>query len=1168
MLKLLNRISWIISILIWIQLIWSLWLYYIWYEWNIILWIILWFFLKKLLLSENFIKERLEFFANSIKDNYMNLELKPEKTKVQVTEPEFKLEKIEKLEITDEEIKEEINTNKEPLVVNTRKERISDLWNSNKYIKAEKTALDIFFEKLSFYIKDFFSTNLLAKLWWILVFLAVVYFLKWFVWELWEIIWPVWRITLWIIIWFITYFIWVKIHSNYENEGLILMWTWILINFAVILWWRYLVWDWWYLAETTTFIFLILNSVFWVITSLVYKSNTLLLFSFIFAYLNPFIIWAESNGQPYTLIWYSLIVSLWALFTWRREANLSLVIMSFIFWNLLFLIAPFSDSIWWSSKIILTSIFSLITIIAINKFKWLNLWSNKALLYTFIGTYIYIILNLLNSTSYVSWEYLSVLSETSWFIVYNLILLSLFIFSIKIISNIKNSNSSINLILLVPLILLIWILFSWNLILSPFVLVWTILIYLIWFIFIQSFSTIFSFIYFWFLGVFIFMINFDLSPISWNSVALNSTEFFSLIISSIIFLFSSYYYSKKEQLGNLFSIWTIWTIFILAPIIVNKFYFMDEGTVPANIIEYYLSIIAIFIFALSNLILPFINKNLLKKENLNNLVIWSLLWALFFSFQIYNYWEIHFKWVTEGFAFLALAIVYFIQAYFIANKLWIENIKSDENLKNIIYNFLWISISLFSVSVAFVFANHPEIITTTWLFEATILYFFYSKNWSKKIYTAATVLFIIWLTKFWVLVDVVRSQEYFFLISFIVILSSFLLNLKFINTLSKNKEWWHNIHHIWHVIWMIIMWILLLEIIPSTWTGWSIIWISIFITLLWSFYAKFNFNFLKRVFILIISLVAIFHIYEIESIFRILERRDLNILKILQYTTTFVLISNIFIWKKLNNTISKWFNKVLIIILSIYSFIISNMFIIDLFGDIFGYFTLTIYWWLIAASLLVYGIQRDITKYRTVWLYFLTLTSAKIFLFDVWQIWETNSRVAVFAILWVIYIIISTLYTKRFWNNLLWEFRLSNLKDQSEQDSSKINKEVERIKKNSKKQEEKKVEKKVESTEINSDQIINKSIKDIDISDIKAVNFIFKDWSNIKIRAISTVKISKLIINELDWLQKFKAWELEDIFKYVKLNYKSELSKDNYEKIIKILSKFVKEGWEVELINK
>lgn len=601
-----------------------------------------------------------------------------------------------------------------------------------------------------------------------------------------------------------------------------------------------------------------------------------------------------------------------------------------------------------------------------------------------------------------------------------------------------------NFILFLPLILLVWILYSWNLIFTPFILTATIITYLIWFTFIQNLSNIFSYIFFWTLAVFILIFNLDI-VLLWGKSGINSTEFITIVFTSLIFLFSSYYYSIKENLSNLFTIWTIWTILILSPVIRNDGEFMNY------------SILAISIFALANWILPFVNKNLIEKsKNLSNLIIWSVLWALFLSFQIFNFWEIHFPWITEGFVFLSLAIIYFIQWYLIANKLWVEKIKKSNDLKNVFYSYVWINISLFSVAVAFVFSNHPEIITTTWLFEATILYFFYSKSENLKIFWAATILFIIWLTKFWILIDLVNAKEYMFFISFSVILTSFILNLFFINKVENKKSlstkdfstlennWIHNFHNILHLIWMWIMWLLLIKIIPSTWHGWNILGISIFITILWSFYAKFNLDLLKKAFIALITIVWILHIWEISQIFWKLSRDELEYLKIIQYIVSAIIIANIFIWNKLNipNLTSPLknsnnYNKILLIIISIYSFIISNIFIIDLFENIFWDFTLTIYWGLIAASLLIYWIQRDIIKYRTIWLYFLALTSAKIFLYDVWQIWDTNSRVAVFAILWVIFIIISTLYTKKFWDNLLWEFSLDNLKSKNHKINSK-----------------------------------------------------------------------------------------------------------------------------------
>ena len=1049
MLKLLNRFAWILSILIWIQISWLFWFYYVWNFWNIIVWAIIWIFIKKLLLSENYLNERLEFFADSIKRNYIWNENSSISNKS--NSPIIPLNKIEKnieekeipIDLEKFEEKTEINTNfnttnslKSDTENNTF--QVEDLENSKNYTQAKyvPNAFDIFFEKTWTYIKEFFSTNLLAKLGWILVFLAVVYLLKWVFLNMG----PVAKLILWIFVGFWIYGTWVKIHWKYENEGLILMWIWILINFAVILSWRYLVWDWGYLTEGTTFLFLILNTVFGVLTSLIYKSRTLLIFSFIFAYLNPFIIWAQPNWEPYTLIWYSLIVSLWALFLSQKNNSIILFIISFIFWNILLFIAPTSDTSWEMTKLIALNFFNIIAI-------------------------------------------------------YN---------SIKFSDKYK---------------LIIELTFAW-------------VFFIIW----------------WFIV---------------NITSNSSTIYLLAILSSLIFLFYSYFLSKKKS--YLFPIWTIWTILTLAPLIVNNYQFAEglQNSAPSNILQFNLSVLAIIIFAIINLVLPFINKKLFEKHNLSNLVIWSLAWAWFFAFQIYNYWEIHFSWLTEWLWFLGLAIIYFIQSYLMISKLWIENVKNDDNLKNIFYTFIWISISLFSIAMAFIFSNYPEIITTIWLFEATILYFFYSQTSSQKIFWAASVLFIIGLTKFWILLDIVHRWDFKFLISFVIILASFILNLFFINKAKENNS--HNFHHFFHLIWMAIMWWLLLEIIPSTWHGWSMLWISIFITILWYFYSKFNFNFLKISFLVIIWLFSALHIWELHSIFYLLEKDNLEYLKIMQYVVSGIIISSYLIWNKFNK--NKNYNKTLLIIIAIYSFIISNLYVLDLFENIFGYYTLTIYWGLIASALLIYWIQKDIIKYRTIWLYFLTLTSLKIFLYDVWQIWDTNSRVIVFAVLWVIFIVISTFYSKRFWDNMKWEFSLDNLK--SENNSTKNSKtkspKISSNEKNTNKKDTNNKYKKEESNLEKKEFIINKNIKKIKVWDTKSVQFIFNNNEKISIRATNLIKIVKLVIKELDWKTIYKKDELSSIYEYVKDNYKSEISKDNYNKIIKILERFVKEWWEIKL---
>jgi hypothetical protein len=62
-------------------------------------------------------------------------------------------------------------------------------------------------------------------------------------------------------------------------------------------------------------------------------------------------------------------------------------------------------------------------------------------------------------------------------------------------------------------------------------------------------------------------------------------------------------------------------------------------------------------------------------------------------------------------------------------------VKTKINFRNIVYSYLFISISLFSLSIALVFSNNPEIISTVWLFEATILFYFYHQTKEDKIGT-------------------------------------------------------------------------------------------------------------------------------------------------------------------------------------------------------------------------------------------------------------------------------------------------------------------------------------------------------------------------------------------------------------------------------------------------
>jgi hypothetical protein len=73
----------------------------------------------------------------------------------------------------------------------------------------------------------------------------------------------------------------------------------------------------------------------------------------------------------------------------------------------------------------------------------------------------------------------------------------------------------------------------------------------------------------------------------------------------------------------------------------------------------------------------------------------------------------------------------------------INSVTKKEDSKNIIYSYLGISISLFSIAIFLIFSQHKDVVASIWFFESTILYFFFKRLKDIKVYLAAMVLFFI-----------------------------------------------------------------------------------------------------------------------------------------------------------------------------------------------------------------------------------------------------------------------------------------------------------------------------------------------------------------------------------------------------------------------------------------
>ncbi len=804
--KLLNRFAWILSLVFWFILAFII----IWIDtgslrsddifFSAFWWALLSLFIKRLFLWEAFINSRLEYFKTKILEdpihnsygelNWADFTSEPtsfEKESLLDSEFHGNISKTNKyndwLEILDNDYTvEELIDNKPDYSIATQE---------NKVEKIDHTPwiFETYMSKIGEYIKDFFATNTLAKIWAILIFLAVVYFLKWVAGYFWEVIWSVWRLIIGFIIGFSTFWIGVYLHWRWnKNEWIILIRLSILINYGVILSWRYLIgedniWADWFLTEGITFLLLIFNTVFGVVTSLVYQSRTLLIFSFIFAYINPFIIWASSSGTPYTLLGYSIVVSLWGLFLSTKTSAENLVKQEvnsthynlllygvFILWSILIVLAPFTTETDWVVKVFSSVTLSAASIYAFWNSKWPSTKENNSwLVVLFIWAYSFIFLLLL------AWGFHEgLLLNIYSYLTYIIVLLWFFCCSMLLFK--KDSwNQLLQCLLFVPLIIFLGIILSGQ----AFSIIWLLIVFLAMYLFcfwlLQSFfTTIFSYCYFILVGVFIFLTYISLIS-EW--VVFRIPIFIATIASGFIFLFSTYFFSFKKWLSYLYSIWTVLSIILLAPVLVftstitwlNSWDIIETGivTTPFHV---NVSVLTVVIFALSNWVLPFINKNLIQStKSIENLIIWSLAWVLFIAFELYNFWWIYFPWVAQWLTFTILAIIYFIQSYLVVQKIWSiqEALWDDEklsntSLKNVFYTYAGISLSLFSFAVAFVFSDYPEIISTVWLFEATILYYFYSKIKDWKIIEAWNVLFIIWIAKFAFLLDIVEKWDYNF----------------------------------------------------------------------------------------------------------------------------------------------------------------------------------------------------------------------------------------------------------------------------------------------------------------------------------------------------------------------------------------------------------------------
>lgn len=214
----------------------------------------------------------------------------------------------------------------------------------------------------------------------------------------------------------------------------------------------------------------------------------------------------------------------------------------------------------------------------------------------------------------------------------------------------------------------------------------------------------------------------------------------------------------------------------------------------------------------------------------------------------------------------------------------------------------------------------------------------------------------------------------------------------------------------------------------------------------------------------------------------------------------------------------------------------------------------TIWWVTVAIFMLLVGIKKW-SFYRSeklLWLLLLAITISKIMLYDLTMM-EMKQKIIILMIVGGILMLFS------YWVHTKWLLKKEEEKDED-------NFKTEDSENNEKVQE--KVEKSMndDSNEIEN-FVINKKIKDIDISNIESI-ILEPIWQEAIM--IETNNLRKIVVLIIDNVKKttFLPNELKNIYTTVLKNYKTSLSEEDYDTLKNNIDDFVMAGWEVKIIKK
>gem|GEM_PF-1376731 len=351
------------------------------------------------------------------------------------------------------------------------------------------------------------------------------------------------------------------------------------------------------------------------------------------------------------------------------------------------------------------------------------------------------------------------------------------------------------------------------------------------------------------------------------------------------------------------------------------------------------------------------------------------------------YGNIYLDNTATALVYIFLAVAYMGNAFFAYAR--------EKTLQKLLgtYTFSGIALAFTTAAIAVGFAHTPIVVSILILAQACVLLGFNRKLKQEKLIFAALVLSVLALFRYLGISPDYSLDSQLLLIGLsgvVGILSCveiFLLkNIKSVNA--------HGIRIVHIVIGM-----LFLRDIDSMTTlllRENLIVAFGIIAVLYMLYLFLKDHFLQRATHILFSFLLIAHIFSVEGTV---------------YHIDYIGTAMVAVWLILSILLKDAYKKTISIIFGIYLFVVTSQYLYAALSD---YFTLTIYWGILALLAIYIGLFTKNSALRGIGLYLIILTLSKITLYDVWNgIDDPILRVVALIFVGAMLIYISTLYTRK-----------------------------------------------------------------------------------------------------------------------------------------------------------